>query len=198
MVGVHRATGHASPAGYERPVENGSALRTRCGAGQTGCLATSTHAGRGLGPADSRRTSPDTLVTSHRDLAQTPWPNPTSGHGAGRRRRCRGWRSYASPSGRVLQPNRARTVLGAQALRLARRCVTQGSRATRQSLRCTTRVTRCRTRLICQRHRGSTRPGPRPRPASSGAPAHTAIYWLIHCLVDASPWGAAASAWSAL
>ena len=25
-------------------------------------------------------------------------------------------------------------------------------------------VIRCRTRLICQRHRGSTRPGPRPRP----------------------------------
>jgi len=44
----------------------------------------------------------------------------------------------------------------------------------RQSLRCTMRVTRCRTRLICQRHRGSTRPGPRPRPASSGAPAHRA------------------------
>jgi hypothetical protein len=35
----------------------------------------------------------------------------------------------------------------------------------RQSLPCTARVTRCRTRLICQRHRGSTRPGPRPRPA---------------------------------
>jgi hypothetical protein len=72
------------------------------------------------------------------------------------------------------------------------------SRAARQSLRCTTRVIRCRTRLICQRHRGSTRPGPRPRPASSGAPAHRAIFWLIHCLVDASPRGAAAPAWSSL
>jgi hypothetical protein len=74
----------------------------------------------------------------------------------------------------------------------------KGSRATRQSLRCTTRVTRCRTRLICQRHRGSTRPGPRPRPASSGAPARRAVCWLIHCLVDASRRGADAPAWSAL
>jgi hypothetical protein len=55
----------------------------------------------------------------------------------------------------------------------------KGSRAVGQSLRCSTRVIRCRTRLICQRHRGSTRPGPRPRPASSGAPAHRAVCWLI-------------------
>ena len=58
----------------------------------------------------------------------------------------------------------------------------KGSRAAGQSLRCTTRVIRCRTRLICQRHRGPTRPGPRPRPASSGAPAHTAVCWLIPLL----------------
>ena len=67
------------------------------------------------------------------------------------------------------------------------------------SLRFTTRVIRCRTRLTCQRHRGPTRPGPRPRPASSGVPAHTAVYWLTPLpLVDASPRGAAAPAWSSL
>jgi hypothetical protein len=109
----------------------------------------------------------------------------------------RSGRSYGQAAGHCSR-NRARTALGAQALQAARRCVTQGLRAAGQRLRCTTRVIRCRTRLICQRHRGSTRPGPRPRPASSGAPAPTAVYWLIHCLVDASPRGAAAPAWSSL
>jgi hypothetical protein len=69
----------------------------------------------------------------------------------------------------------------------------------RQSLRCTTRVTRCRTRLICQRHRGSTRPGPRPRPAFSGELQPTGLcVGSSHCLVDASLRGADAPAWSSL
>jgi hypothetical protein len=88
------------------------------------------------------------------------------------------FRAQLRPNGRALQPKPGEDRLGAQALQAARQCVTQGLQGAGQSLRCTTRVTRSSARLICQRHRGSTRPGPRPRPASSGAPAPTAVCWL--------------------
>ena len=101
-----------------------------------------------------------------------------------------------SPSGRVQQPNRVRTVPE------RRPCSTRPGRCRpgapgqpRKRLRCTARVTRWRTRLIRQRHRGSA-PDPDLARPFQDAPAHSGCLLAHHRLVAALTGGADGPAWS--